>query len=101
LLISTILLGDRVINIFLICKTSSILIFKAWVYDFLLLIDLDKEICTYNLLLTILLLFDLNKLEEAVRTLGAIMSFTTNWVDIHLWKDLLFLFTMSLFHSNS
>jgi len=42
------------------------------------LIDLDKEICTYNLLLTILLLFDLNKLEEAVRTLGAIMSFTIN-----------------------
>jgi len=101
-LISTILLENKVVDVFLIYKMSSMLIFKAWTYNFLLLIDLDKEVYIYNFLLLIilvnLLLFNLDELEEGIKVLEAIMSFMTNQAVIYLWKDLLFLSIMSLSH---
>ena len=80
----------------LICKISSILIFKVWAYNFLLLIVLVN-----------LLLFNLNKLEKdievleaAIGALEAVVGFITNQTNIYLWKDLLFLSMISLSHSN-
>ena len=75
LLISMILLEDRVGNAFLIYKISLTLISEVWVYDFLLLMGLDKEVYIYNFLLLIvlinLLLFDLDESEGGIRVLGA------------------------------
>ena len=77
LLISMILLEDRAENAFLICKISLTLIFKVWVYNFLLLMDLDKKVCMYDFLLLIvlvnLLLFDLDKSEGDIRVLEAVI----------------------------
>ena len=75
LLISMILLEDRVGNAFLIYKISLTLISEVWVYDLLLLMGLDKEVYIYNFLLLIvlinLLLFDLDESEGGIRVLEA------------------------------
>jgi len=91
-----ILLEDRVGNVSLICKISLILIFKAWVYNFLLLIILVN-----------LFLFDLDELkggvgvlEVVIGVLEVVIDFIINWDNIHFWKDLLLLFIMSLFYPN-
>jgi len=83
-----ILLEDRVGNVSLICKISLILIFKAWVYNFLLLIILVN-----------LFLFDLDELkggvgvlEVVIGVLEVVIDFIINWDNIHFWKDLLLLF---------
>ena len=87
LLILTIFLKDRVRNTFLIWITSSMLIFEAWAYNFLLLIvSVD------------LILFDLDKLKGDIGVLETIMDFITKWANIHLQKDLLFSSAISLFY---
>jgi len=58
LLISMILLENRVGNVFFICKTSSTLIFKVWAYDFLLLMGLNKEVCVWLLIVDGISQFD-------------------------------------------